>query len=268
MKAWWAKHGSFVLPVAIGAALMAGWYFGFYRGLRDEAAAFRLEAEALAQEAGRVVGGVANEKDLAAAANDLQQRAEALDTLTRQVHFALPEWARAALEKGAGPVKFSTEVTQQADAFARKGLRLKGGGAVAMGFAVEKPPESLAPEYLLRLAVVIRLLEVMIDAGARNVQKVVPFPNPSRPAPEDAEVPARFLNGVAVRVSFEDTAARVFEVVHRIQSPPSGKPYLSILAFEARQPNPGADLLKAELVVGALSIERDAPVAPPAAEEP
>lgn len=259
MKKLWESHKRFGIPVVAGTAVFGAWLFWGVMGIRSDTEDQRRAYDRLLMEArGLASEGVATAEALVEVEGDLQRRREDLAVLIDRCSFGLPEWAQRAIDQGNASITFQTLCSSEADAFASRGISLKE--STTLGFQIRELPDTIAGEHLFRLAAVIRVLNAMVASRVREVQRIDPFD-----AHYDADAPAfaagQFTNGARIRVRFQAPAGVVFKVLHRLQSPGEGESFMTVMEFKAEQENPGKDLLRAEMVIGALRIDSGGHVA-------
>jgi hypothetical protein len=107
-----------------------------------------------------------------------------------------------------------------------------------------------APEMMLRLAVVDRLVTLCVDAECEKIESI----NPMHGADQDdrSSKKSRFLTKYSVFIRFSGKAESIFKVIHGAQKKGS---YLAVTQFEMNRSDATKDVFEAGLGVALLKVD-------------
>ena len=249
MEYFWKENKRFVIAVAGGLAfliLYQSFVLGKIRGAADLAERTRRNKQMEIER--KMAQGVPSEDSLVAARRDRDQNRKVLATMAPETTFTVPE---RFLLKPKSPAKevydnLVIELTEQ--------LREKStNGRVAFPQTLGMPDTVVAenaPELMLRLAVVERLVTLCVDAECEKIESI----NPLHGADQDerSSKKSRFLTKYSVFIRFSGKAEAIFRVVHGVQKKGS---YLAVTQFEMSRPDATKDVFEAGLGVALLKVD-------------
>ncbi|HVR86526.1 MAG TPA: hypothetical protein VMU54_19540, partial [Planctomycetota bacterium] len=107
-----------------------------------------------------------------------------------------------------------------------------------------------APEMMLRLAVVDRLVTLCVDGECEKIESI----NPMHGADQDdrSSKKSRFLTKYSVFIRFSGKAEAIFKVIHGAQKKGS---YLAVTQFEMNRSDATKDVFEAGLGVALLKVD-------------
>ena len=257
MEYFWKENKKFV--AAAFGAVVATWlcYLFVLWPLRKDAqvAAQTRDREKKALEA-RMANGVPGQELLADLQRDCDLKKKALAAVSADVSFKEGEKFRAPPKGGAKErydqvkVDLSTELHQKA-----AGARMEF--PKSLGIEADSTEES-APELLLRLAVVERLVDVAVAAKIDKIEVIDALSGMERSGEARKGV---FLTKFPVFMKFRGSEQAVFAVLHAVQK--KGQ-FFAVTQFQVQQEDLAKDVCGASIGVALLRLDEKAPIEPKA----
>ncbi|HLY73204.1 MAG TPA: hypothetical protein VKU80_03725, partial [Planctomycetota bacterium] len=195
----------------------------------------------------KMAQGVPTEETLVAARRDRDLSRKVLAAMAPDTAFALPE----RFQKPRSRVKeyYDNLVIELTDQLKEKATN----GRVAFPQSLGLPDtvlEENAPEMMLRLAVVERLVTLLVDAGCEKIESINPLHGADMD--ERSSKKSRFLTKYSVFIRFSGSAESIFKVIHGAQKKGS---YLAVTQFEMSRPDATKDVFEAGLGVALLKVD-------------
>jgi hypothetical protein len=248
MEYFWKENKRFVMAVGGGLVfliLYQALVLGKIRGAADLAERTRRNRQLEIER--KMAQGVPTEETLVAARRDRDLSRKVLAAMAPDTAFALPE----RFQKPRSRVKeyYDNLVIELTDQLKEKATN----GRVAFPQNLGLPDtvlEENAPEMMLRLAVVERLVTLLVDAGCEKIESI----NPLHGADQDerSSKKSRFLTKYSVFIRFSGSAESIFKVIHGAQKKGS---YLAVTQFEMSRPDATKDVFEAGLGVALLKVD-------------
>jgi hypothetical protein len=233
-----------ITPLVCGAALVAVLIAGPVRFAHIAAGAVERQRRAHQQWQGIAQDGVPSAEALERA-RERALRAE-----------AVLKSARTATQIGSYDGGDPIQAFQRA--LAREEERLRG--RIVLGnrrwperFGLEDPrDEEGAREELVRLAVIVRALDTILEAGIDRVDELDPYDGAGRTVwGRTGGEEAGPFRVTRVQLRFRAPAERVFRAVHAWSQPGSGS-FLAVASFEAQSARGGRNELEVDVVVAGI----------------
>ena len=255
----WKERKKFAVPVGAGAFGLLVWYFFVLSSLNsstDKLVQQRRGAEGQLRQ--RLQAGVPQPETVDKAERDQKQLKKELIEIRDLLEFKVDEAFRA--KEGEN---LQTKMGRQRDEV-RLAVEKRGGERgfppidTRFGFpsSFAELPDTVLPEWLIRLAVVRHLCFLAMDCGVEKLELVEVIPIEHQ---EEALAPAdRFMGRLTVKFRVLGNSDSIMKVVHGLQQ--KGGKYLALEACSIKIADPTRDLLGAEIAAGALVIHPDKPV--------
>jgi hypothetical protein len=251
MEYFWKENKRFVVAVA-GGLLFAMLYHSFVVSplRKGEGVALQTrDRERKALEA-RMGNGVPSAELLADLQRDCDLKRKALATVVADVSFKVGDAFKAPSKGGA------KERYDQVKVDLDKELRSKASGKMEMpkliGIETDAADET-APELLLRLSVVERLVDLALAAKVEKVEVVDALSGMGSGEPRKGV----FLATYPVFMKFRGTEQAVFGMLHAVQK--KGQ-FLAVTQFHAQKEDLGKDVVGGSIGVALLSVDEKATI--------
>jgi len=244
--------------IAVGAGLLVAFLYNAFilKPLSKSAdrakAVLQREKEDLKRS---MENGVPSEDSLVAARAARDGSKRTLRDLVRDVEFKVPDRFKKP-ERESAKSYFENQIIDLHKELHRDAVKAQinfPATPAGLGFG-DQVSDEVAPEYLQRLAVVSRVVQVAIEAG---VDKIEVIDGLAGTGSRD-EAPARkssFLGKHNVFMKFSGKAESVFKVLHGVQR--KGQ-YLAVTSFEALRDDATKDLFAATISVAMLKVDEKA----------
>lgn len=140
-----------------------------------------------------------------------------------------------------------------------------------VGFPGGMLPENLAEEYLIRLALIFRVVEALADEPSGSVlaiHDILPVETTGgwgAGAPGGGVLRERgYIDRIPVRIKFEAKGPAVFRILHNLsrQDPSQDRSYLRLDSLIAERPDPNQEKLMVTMSVEAIVIRPGMPLDP------
>ncbi len=255
MEYLWKENKRFV--VAVAAALLATLLYHLFvlsplRTSADDAVRTR-ERERLALEA-RMVHGVPAPELLADLQRDCELKRKALAAVAAEVSFKEPDRFKAPA-KGSAKERYDAVKVDLSKELSSKAAGARMEFPKSIGIETDAAEEA-APELLLRLAVVDRLMDAAVAAKVDKIEVIDALSGMDRAGEPKKGV---FLSKYPVFMKFRGTEQAVFSVLHAVQK--KGQ-YFAVTQFQIHQEDPGKDLCGGSIGVALLKVDEKAPIEP------
>lgn len=259
MEYFWKENKKFVAAVA--AALLGTWlYYAFVVSpLREgaRAAAQTREREKKALEA-RMANGVPSPELLADLQRDCDFKKKALAAVAADVSFKEGDKFKAP-SKGGAKERFDQVKVDLSGELVQKAGNARMEFPKSIGIETDSTEET-APELLLRLAVVERLVDIAVAAKVDKIEVIDALSGMDRGGEPRKGV---FLSKYPVFMKFRGSEQAVFAVLHAAQK--KGQ-FFAVTQFQVQQEDLAKDLCGASIGVALLRLDEKASIEPKAAQ--
>ena len=204
----------------------------------------------------KMASGVPTEDALALAERTLERSKKQLDDLTSDSKFNVDEKFRKPRGERALPY-FEDQMRELYKELKKKAVNSRIAFPKNLGLTEEASEES-APEMLLRLAMIDRLVGAAVGARITRITHIDGIYRADR-MEDSTFVEGQFLNKVSVFMRFAGPSEAVHKVLHAVQKK---EDYLVVSHFEADKPDPTEDRLEAAIGVTMLVVDPKAPIEP------
>ncbi len=256
MEYFWKENKKFVIAVA--AALVVTWlYYQFVLWpLRSgaEAAAKTRDRETKALEA-RMAHGVPSGELLADLQRDCDLKRKALASVAADVSFKVGDPFKAP--KGGAKERFDQVRVDLSKELVQKAAGARMEFPRSLGIETDATDET-APELLLRLAVVERLVDIAVQSKIDKIEVIDALSGMDGAGGSRQGV---FLSKYPVFMKFRGSEQAVFNVLHAVQR--KGQ-FFSVAQFQVAQEDLAKDLYGASIGVALLRVDDQAPIEPKA----
>jgi hypothetical protein len=249
MEYFWKENKKFVVAVAGGFAFLILYnslVLGPLRRAADSAATQRSKEKKDLER--RMAQGVPKEETLVEARRDRDTNRRLLAQMVPEVAFAVDE--RFLKPKRGGAKEHFDDVKLELI----KELKEKAtAGKVTppQNFGMEADvTEETAPELLLRLAVIDRLVKLSVESEIEKIEVIDGLFGMDQAARDSKK--STFLTKSSVFMRFSGKVESVFKVLHGAQKKGS---YLAVTHFEIGRPDSTKDLFEASIVVTHLKVD-------------
>jgi len=254
MEYFWKENKRFVLSVAGALAFLLIYNMFLLSPLRRDAelAASRRARERKELEI-RMSQGVPTPETLRMARTYRDRSRQGLATLVQDVAFKPGDRYKPPPRESARtffePLKIDVLAELKAAAVKSK-IALTSPN---FGF-VDDVTDQSAPEFLVRLAVVERLVTLVIESEAEKIDAVDALYGLGG---RDEPPQKTFLSKLSVFIKFSGRAETVFRVLHGVQKKGT---YLAVSHFDLTREDPTKDSFSANLAVSLLRVDEKAPL--------
>jgi hypothetical protein len=248
MEYFWKENKRFVIALVGGLVfliLYQSFVLGKIRGAAELADRTRRNKQLEIER--KMAQGVPTEESLVTARRDRDLTRKVLAAMAPETAFAVPE----RFQKPKSRVKeyYDNLVIELTDQIREKATN----GRVAFPLNLGLPDTVLdegAPEMMLRLAVVERLVTLCVESACEKIESI----NPLHGADQDerSSKKSRFLTKYSVFIRFNGTAESVFRIIHGVQKKGS---YLAVTQFEMSRPDATKDVFEVGLGVALLKVD-------------
>lgn len=248
MEYFWKENRKFVIAVGAGLAfliLYQSLVLGRIRGAADAAERTRRNKKAEIER--KMAQGVPTDEALASGRKDRDQNRKMLAEMAPATAFTVPErFLKPKRDVKAYYDNLKIELSSQLQEKATNG---RVAFPQTLGLP-EDVTEDTAAELLLRLAIVERLVNLVVDAECEKIESV----NAMHGADQDDRTSkkSRFITKYSVFLRFQGKAESIFRVLHGAQKKGS---YLAVTQFEMSRPDATKDVFEASLGVALLKVD-------------
>jgi hypothetical protein len=249
----WQERKKFAIPLAVGIVAVLIWYYFILSGINgatDRDLANRKSAELMLRS--RMQSGVPTDVAVGQADRDRGTIQEDLKDIQDKLAFRADESFRA--KGGQSPAaKFGQ---QRQAVFSKLDAAVSSRGMDKLPNLLKFPqafndiPEPVLTEWLVRLAIVQRVVMVAIESGVNGITLLEVVPSEHQ---DEVTVPAdRFLGVLAIKIKVTGSANSIISMVHGLQQ--EGPNFLALEAGAITSSAATSNLLVAELTVGGLVV--------------
>lgn len=249
MEYFLKENKKFLLAVGGGLVVLVLYHslvLGRIRGAGDAAERTRKTRKAEIER--KMANGVPTDDGLVAARRDRDQNRKVLASMAPDTAFTLPERFQ---KPGKSPVKdhYDDQLIKLTEELKEKATNGRLSLPATLGMPDTVTAEA-APEMLLRLAIVDRLVNLCVDAECEKIESIDPLYGADQD--ERTSKKSRFLTKYSVFIRYSGKAESIFRVVHGAQKKGS---YLAVTQFEMSRPDATKDVFDASLGVSLLKVD-------------
>jgi hypothetical protein len=249
MEYFWKENKKFVVAVAGGLAFLILYnslVLGPIRRAADSAASTRSREKKDLER--RMAQGVPKDDTLVEARRDRDQNRRILAAMVPEVAFTVDDRFMKP-KRGGAKEHFDDLKLELTKELKEKATSGKVTPPQSFGMEVDVTEET-APELLLRLAIIDRLVKLAVDSEIEKIEAIDGLYAMDQAARESKK--STFLTKTSVFMRFTGKVESVFKVLHGAQKKGS---YLAVTHFEIGRPDATKDLFEASIAVTLLKVD-------------